>query len=722
MKSRNSRTNGNGSGRETRLVRRTPPPAASRRLQDAAPAADPGSKLGIGQWFRLNDRDAVERVLETLHQLGIQRLRTGLSWADFLRPAGKAWYDWLIPRLAEDVDVLPCFMHTPPESAVAARTSLSPKHAQQFVDFLERVLGEYGRCFEIVDLWNEPTHPDSWNRKLDPEWTAFCQMINRAADCARQHGKQTVLGGAGPANLDWFRSLGEQGTLERIDVAGVSIAPGSSDADPSDWTGQLTELGRELERWGGPRRMWINQAGYSTWQQDEHRQLMEFRRLIDAPVERVYWYSAEDVAPDEPSRNGSEADERDGHFGLRRADGSPKLLFRVLTSGGLPTVRAFAGIDNGRQPPSFDGNGRHRRRTGTQPYKANGKRRTAPVLITGGAGFVGTNLAVRLLESGRDVLIYDNLSRPGVEQNLRWLLEQYGGRVQVDMNDVRDARALRHAVGQAGAVFHLAAQVAVTTSLVDPRTDFAINAGGTLNVLEACRQQESPPPLLFTSTNKVYGNLRGVALCREGVRYLPADADIRALGVGEDHPLDFHSPYGCSKGVADQYVIDYARCYRLPAVVFRMSCIYGPHQFGTEDQGWIAHFARRILENKPITLYGDGHQIRDVLYVTDLAEAMVLVIDHIDALAGRAFNMGGGPANAVSLLEVLDALGGLHSGSPQMEYGPWRQGDQKYYVSNTHAFQNATGWQPRVSATEGIARLYQWLAENRSATTECAVA
>jgi len=337
-------------------------------------------------------------------------------------------------------------------------------------------------------------------------------------------------------------------------------------------------------------------------------------------------------------------------------------------------------------------------------------RDNGPVLITGGAGFIGTNLAARLLGSGQRVVVYDNLSRPGVERNLEWLRAHHGDLLQVEIADVRDRGCVAAAVAKASQVFHLAAQVAVTTSLHDPLEDFAINLGGTLNVLEAMRVLERPPPLVFTSTNTVYGALDDVALQAAGQRYLPLDAALREAGVSESRPLDFHSPYGCSKGGADQYVLDYARSFGLPAAVFRMSCIYGPHQCGNEDQGWVAHFLIRALRGEPITIYGDGRQVRDILFVEDLVEAFLRCQARLPALAGRAFNMGGGPANAVSLVDVLREAAALTGEAPLVRHGPWRVGDQRYYVADTGAFTAATGWKPQVSAREGIARLHQWLA------------
>jgi CDP-paratose 2-epimerase len=332
-------------------------------------------------------------------------------------------------------------------------------------------------------------------------------------------------------------------------------------------------------------------------------------------------------------------------------------------------------------------------------------------VVFGGAGFIGCNVANRLLRDGHRVVLFDSLARPGVERNLKWLKDQHGERLRVQIGDVRDATLVRRAVRGAGQVFHFAAQVAVTTSLLDPVHDFEVNGRGTLNVLEAIRTQDVHPSLVFTSTNKVYGALDDVVLERTGSRYQPVDPALRAHGIGEWRKLDFESPYGCSKGCADQYVLDYARTFGIPAVVFRMSCIYGPRQFGTEDQGWVAHFVLRALHRQPITVYGDGHQVRDVLYVEDLVNALLLAQANVERLSGTAFNIGGGPARAISLLDLLDRIAALGGGKPQIRFEGWRPGDQRYYVSDTRKFEQATGWRPRVGVEEGLARLAQWLRE-----------
>jgi CDP-paratose 2-epimerase len=335
-------------------------------------------------------------------------------------------------------------------------------------------------------------------------------------------------------------------------------------------------------------------------------------------------------------------------------------------------------------------------------------------LVTGGAGFIGTNLADRLLSDGEAVRIVDNLARPGVERNLAWLRRRHGDRLEVMIGDLCEPTVAAGAVRGVDSIFHLAAQVAVTTSLEDPALDFDVNLVGTINLLEAARTQGRSPAIVFTSTNKVYGGLEDVELRDSGRRYEPASPALRG-GISEARRLDFCTPYGCSKGAADQYVLDYAKSFGAKTVVLRMSCIYGPHQCGNEDQGWVAHFAIRALEGEPITIYGDGHQVRDVLFADDLVAAFQLAREQIDSLGGHAFNMGGGPGNAVSLLDVLDRIGELDGREPEVRFGPWRQGDQRYYVTDTSLFQAATGWRPQVSAEEGIERLCGWLRSERSA-------
>jgi CDP-paratose 2-epimerase len=335
-----------------------------------------------------------------------------------------------------------------------------------------------------------------------------------------------------------------------------------------------------------------------------------------------------------------------------------------------------------------------------------------PVLVTGGAGFIGCNLADRLAGEGHDVVIFDALARDGVERNLDWLRYKHPRRISAVIGDVRDSAAVAEVVKGAAAVFHLAAQVAVTKSLDDPLSDFDVNVRGTLDLLEAIRRSPAMPPLVYASTNKVYGDLSDLTLASDDTAYWPENTMLRAEGVDERRRLDFHTPYGCSKGAADQYVLDYARSFGLPATVFRMSCIYGPHQMGTEDQGWVAHFALRALAGEPITLYGDGRQVRDLLEVSDVVAAYIRAFKRIGAISGRAFNIGGGPANAVSLRQVIRYLEDLTGRRIEIERDDWRPGDQLYYVSDTRAATAALDLSPPRPWRSGIADLVDWLREN----------
>ena len=342
------------------------------------------------------------------------------------------------------------------------------------------------------------------------------------------------------------------------------------------------------------------------------------------------------------------------------------------------------------------------------------------VLVTGGAGFIGCNIADHLASQGHDVIVYDALTRAGVESNLSWLEARHGARITRMIADVRDQSRLTEAVSRAKVVFHMAAQVAVTTSLVDPREDFEINLLGTLNLLEAMRRHAPDAPLIFASTNKVYGDLGDLGFALHGDAYEPTDPAIRANGIGESRSLDFHTPYGCSKGAADQYVLDYARNFGLRTVVMRMSCIYGQRQMGTEDQGWVAHFLIRALTDTPILIFGDGHQVRDILDVSDAVAAYAAAWARIDDVQGQAFNLGGGPANAVSLRIFLDHVRDLVGRDLDVTYLDWRAGDQRYFVADTRAARAALGLGERMPWRVGVGRLLRSLAEARGLATSTA--
>lgn len=336
------------------------------------------------------------------------------------------------------------------------------------------------------------------------------------------------------------------------------------------------------------------------------------------------------------------------------------------------------------------------------------------VLIFGGAGFVGSNWASYLLKnSDARVHIFDNLSRSGVEMNLECLRQESGGsdRLKVTVGDVRDAAAVHKAVQGATEIYNFAAQVAVTSSIVDPRHDFEVNALGTLNILEAARKSGRQPFILFTSTNKVYGNLSNRRLVQTATRHCALDEQ----GVNESQPLDLYSPYGCSKGTADQYVHDYSRMYALPTVVFRMSCIAGPRQCGNEDQGWVAHFIYSALEGRPVMIYGDGRQVRDILCVHDLVAAFDKVREQVDRTAGEIYNVGGGIHNSVSLLEVIDYIESITGKRVQFAMQRARPGDQLYYVTDFGKLTRHTGWKPQRDVRQTMKAIYAWWKERRAA-------
>jgi CDP-paratose 2-epimerase len=646
--------------------------------------------LGLTEWLRPGDYERVEILIDKAKALHITNLRTAIFWADWYTSEGDGWYAWLLPRLAREFDLLPCFLHTPPSLGIVPKSSSPPRSPKVYADFLDVMITRFGKLFEFLELWGHLNEVSVWDTRMDPDWSIFTEMIGGAAYSIHERGKKVVLPSLWPADHSWFELMAQRGILTFVDAISLSGFPSSSEFGWQGWQKEVGSIRGCLQELGVGSEVWITETGYSTWRGDEQLQVSAFADAAKAPVERVYWRELFDKSANRHVAGPAYLDERDFHYGLLRADGTSKLLYSRWSQYGLKSV-----LEPARRP------------AGTSAKRA---------LITGGAGFIGTNLAERLVHEGRKVIVYDSLTRPGVEQNIAWLQSSYPQDIEFVLGDIGDSDSVCHAVSHADEVFHFAAQVAVTTSLINPREDYEVNIGGTLNVLEAIRSADNPPPLIFTSTNKVYGGLTDLSLETNCTRYQLLNSSQRA-GISEARPLDFHSPYGCSKGAADQYVLDYARSFHIPALVFRMSCIYGPHQMGTEDQGWIAHFLIRAMRGEPIMICGDGLQVRDVLFVDDLLDAFLLAQANSRTLSGQAFNIGGGLGNTISLLELLKLIETLEGHPPLVRMSEWRAGDQRYYVSDTRKFKAATGWAARVPVREGVRRLHQWLKESRSMQT-----
>jgi CDP-paratose 2-epimerase len=330
------------------------------------------------------------------------------------------------------------------------------------------------------------------------------------------------------------------------------------------------------------------------------------------------------------------------------------------------------------------------------------------ICITGGAGFIGTNASLYFQKKGYTIIVFDNFSRKGSKKNATYLQQN---NIQIYEGDVTDFNAVKKIIKKADIIVHLAGQVAVTSSILNPRHDFESNLLGTFNILEAVRTGGRNQIIMYASTNKVYGNLSHESITEEKDRYTLTNLPY---GISEKNPLDFHSPYGCSKGAADQYVLDYSRIYNLRTIVFRQSCIYGPHQFGIEDQGWIAWFLIALWNNKPITIYGNGKQVRDILYIDDLLDVYDLAIEKADSIKGEVFNIGGGLENSLSVWgEFKPILENIFKRNIIPQFETWRPGDQKVYISDIRKAKKLLRWKPEIKVIDGITMLHTWIKENK---------
>ena len=449
----------------------------------------------------------------------MKNLRTAISWCDWMREGGEEWYAWLLPKLTERFDVLPCFLYTPPDLGILPKTSSPPRDPQAYGEFVEMVLQRHSGEFPYVELWNEPNNYIEWDWTIDPEWTIFAEMIAGAAGRAAGLGVKSVLGGMSPFDPNWLDLMFKRGALEHVDVIGVHGFPGTWEAVWDGWDSHIGRVEEVVERHGGGQRIWVTEAGFSTWAHDEFSQLTTLTGLAEAPADRVYWYSVEDLAPERETLDGFHCDERAYHFGLQRRGAVPKLVRRVLGERGLDGVREMVAFAAGGGGPS-------------------GER--AGALVTGGAGFIGAALVDRIASSGTPVTILDSLAQPGSEENARRLKQKHGDLVRLLVGDVRDVFAVRRALAHVDRVFHLAAQVSAADSVLDPRKDLDVNVQGTMNVLEEARLVADSPAIVFASTTDVG---------------------------------DPSSPHACSKAAAERYVVEYANSFGLKTCALRIDAV-----------------------------------------------------------------------------------------------------------------------------------------------------
>ena len=406
------------------------------------------NRFGFVEWFRPGDRDRVEEVMPLLEETGAAWLRTHLSWADYHTPDGRDWYDWLLPRLAESAELVPCIHYTPPSLSRTGRSSGAPLVLKDLADFCDTVMTRYGGHFEHVELWNEPNNLLDYDWRADPGYELFCEMIGMAAHWIGERGWKPVLGGPCPFDPVWLDLMGQRGLLSRVQAVGFHGFPGTWDSEHGSWSGwdaHLGEMREILDRHNRDAEIWITETGYSTWRNEEMEQIRRFTEALDAPADRMFWYALQDLQPEVAVQEGLWFDPRHYHLGALTADGQPKLLARMLAEGGVPRLRSLTRL--------------------CAPSALKGAR---PVVITGGAGFIGSNLADSFLCEGRDVVVLDNLSRAGVEENLAWLGDRHGALVHPAPVDLRNPQDVNDAVTDAPAVFHLAAQTAVTRSLAAP--------------------------------------------------------------------------------------------------------------------------------------------------------------------------------------------------------------------------------------------------------------
>jgi CDP-paratose 2-epimerase len=633
------------------------------------------------EWFRAGETDRVRNAIPGMRAAGATFLRTHLSWAEYHTPGGRDWYDFLIPTLAEAFDLLPCLHYTPPSLSRTGLSSGAPRRLQDFADFVDHVLTRHGAHFTHIELWNEPNNLLDWDWRQDTDWLLFCEMIGAAAYWAQQRGWKAVLGGPCPFDPNWLDLLGQRGVLATVSAVGLHGFPGTWDSESGSWSGygaHIREMRAVLQRYNPAAEVWITEAGYSTWRHDEAAQVQRFREALAAPAERLYWYGWQDIPKTVPVQEGLYFDPRHYHLGVVDAAGRPKLLHRLLASRGaghLPAPRPA-------RAPTVAGSVR------------------LP-LILGGAGAIGAVLTDQLLQAGGEVVVFDDLSRAGSEDNLAWLEARHGARLHVVTADLRDATALDEAVAEAAAVFHLAGRDDAAAALADPFDDFAVNVQGTLAVLDAIRTRAPATPLIHAGSARVYGTLDDLPVLH------PKGID-KTWGIDETWPVAPASPAGCARAAAELYVLDHARSYGLRAAALRIGCVYGPRD--AQGQGRVMPLLIAAARGRATALSADRGRVADMLHAADAAAACRALLVNIDAAVGRVFNLGGGPLNAVSTQALLDEIAGLVGSAVPVDLADRRPAEPRWLVLDTTRLAQVTGWRPTMGWRAGLRDLAQSLA------------
>lgn len=630
------------------------------------------------EWLRPGEYERAESVIDDLRIVGCSRLRMEVSWADWHREGVADWYDWLLPRLSREVELLPCFHFTPPSLGVQPAITSPPREPKAFADWLDLMITRYGVHFDYLELWNEPNNLSEWDWRCDPDWLVFSEMIGGAAYWAKVCGKRTVLGGMSPIDPNWLRLMARRGVLDNIDVIGIHAFPAQDGVHWRGWPEVIQDVREALASCGCTRPVWISETGYATWRHDDFEQAQWFVRAMDAPAERVYWYGLQDLDGSEATIDGFHVDEREYHFGIKHANGGLKLLYRLLAGGGFSRVRDAVRTVRRVRP-----------------------RAEGAAVVLGGAGFIGTALAGRLARTGVPVRVYDNFSGAASVDNLGRLDGAELTGVEVVAGDLRDTLTLNEILHDASVIYHLGAPVSAQACTEQPMFAYDTICGATVRLMEILAGLAAPPPLLYISTHKAYGRLAPVTLIFRETRCEPADESLRVFGIPEEMALRAEDIYGAARVAAEDLVLAYARQYALPATVLRLSTVYGPHQQPSRDTAWIASLCAHVATGRAMAVFGDARQVRDPLYIEDAVSALLAAQRTMDQLRHRVFNVGGGPQNAVSLLELFELIRSWGYAC-DVRWNRARAQDQAWYAADTRRFWSATRWQPETRLTQGL--------------------